>query len=156
MFVPHINYGSLVWGQNFNPISKLQKKVVRTVTHSNYIAHSEQLLKELNLLSVKDLMDLHVKLIKFLHKLYDNKLPIYFDKYMPYLEARETKYNLRPHPLPVPPVAHAFAESCLLCKLVKIKNDLATYHHKLIHEKVVKRTHTHSAFSNYVVNIMID
>ena len=153
LFVPHINYGSLVWGQNFNSISKLQKKVIRTVTHSNYIAHSEPLLKELNLLSVKDLMDL--KLIIFLHKLYDNKLPIYFDKYMPFLEARETKYNLRPHPLPVPPVAHAFAESCLLYKLVKIKNDLATYH-KLIHEKIVKRTHTHSAFSNYVVNIMID
>ena len=26
---------------------------------------------------------------------------------MPYLEARETKYNLRPHPLLVPRVAHA-------------------------------------------------
>ena len=86
------------------------------------------------------------KLIKFSHKLYDNKLPIYFDKYMPYLEARETNYNLRPHPLPVPPVAHAFTESCLLRKLVKIKNYLATYHN----------THTHSAFSNYVVNVMID
>ena len=70
LFVPHINYGSLVWGQNFNSISKLQKKVIRTVTRSNYIAHSEPLLKELNLLSVKDLMDL--KLIKFLQKLYDN------------------------------------------------------------------------------------
>ena len=39
LFVPHINYGSLVWGQNFNSISKLQKKVIGTVTHSNYIAH---------------------------------------------------------------------------------------------------------------------
>ena len=66
LFVPLINYGSLVWGQNFNPICKLQKKVIRTVTHSNYIAHSEPLLKELNLLSVKNLMDL--KLIIFLHK----------------------------------------------------------------------------------------
>ena len=81
LFVPHINYGSLVWGQNFNSISKLQKKDIRTVTHSNYIAHSEPLLKELNLLSVKDLMDL--KLIKLLHKLYDSKLPIYFNEYMP-------------------------------------------------------------------------
>ena len=106
LFVPHINYGSLLWGQNFNSISKLQKKVIRTVTCSNYIAHSEPLLKVLNLLSVKDLIDL--KLIILLHKLYDNKLPIYFDKYMPYLEARETKYNLQPHPLPVPSVAHAF------------------------------------------------
>ena len=33
---------------------------------------------------------------------------------MPYLEARVPKYNLRPHPLPVPRVAHEFAESCLL------------------------------------------
>ena len=61
-FVPHINYGSLVWGQNFNSISKLQKKVIRTVTRSNYIAHSEPLLKEFNLLSVKNIMEL--KLIK--------------------------------------------------------------------------------------------
>ena len=37
LFVPHINDGSLVWGQNFNSISKLQKKVIRAVTHSNYI-----------------------------------------------------------------------------------------------------------------------
>ena len=125
LFVPHINYGSLVWGQNFNSICKLQKKVIRTVTRSNYIAHSKPLLKELNLLSVKDIMDL--KLIIVLHKLYDNKLPIYFNEYMPYLEARETKYNLRPQPLPVPRVAHAFAESCLLYKLVKIKIELATY-----------------------------
>ena len=153
LFVPHINYGSLVWGQNFNSISKLQKKVIRTVTRSNYIAHSEPLLKELNLLNVKDLMDL--KLIKFLHKLYDNKLPIYFNEYMPYLEARETKHNLRPHPLPVPRVNHAFAESCLLYKLVKIKNELATCH-KLIHTKMIERTHSHSGFSTYVVNIMID
>ena len=58
LFVPHINYGSLVWGQNFNSISKLQKKVIRTVTRSNYIAHSEPLFKELNLLSVKDIIDL--------------------------------------------------------------------------------------------------
>ena len=45
LFVLHINYESLVWGQNFNPISKLQKKVICTVTRNNYIAHSEPLLK---------------------------------------------------------------------------------------------------------------
>ena len=46
---------------------------------------------------------------------------MYFNNYIPYLEARETKYNLRPHPLPVLDVAHAFAESYLLYKLVKKK-----------------------------------
>ena len=74
---------------------------------------------------------------------------------MPYLEARETKYNLRPHPLPVPRVAHALAESCLLYKLLKIKNELATYY-KLIHAKMIERTYSHSGFRNYVVNIMTD
>ena len=153
LFVPHINYGSLVWGQNYDSISKLQKRVIRTITHSNYIAHSEPLLKDLNLLNVKDLMDL--KKIKFLHKLYHGNLPIYFNTYMPHLESRETQYNLRPHPLPVPRVTHAYAESCLLYKLVEMKNKLATSH-KLIFDKIVNRTHSHSSFSKYVLNIMID
>ena len=47
LFVLHISYGSLVWGQNCDSISTLQKKVIRTITHSNYIAHSESLLKDL-------------------------------------------------------------------------------------------------------------
>ena len=53
---------------------------------------------------------------------------------MPHLESRETQYNLRPHPLPVPRVTHAYAESCLLYKLVEMKNKLATSH-KLIFDK---------------------
>ena len=74
---------------------------------------------------------------------------------MPCLEASETKYDLRLHPLPVPRVTYAFAESCLLYNLVKIKNELATYH-KLIQAKIIERTRSYSGFSNYVVNIMID
>ena len=36
-----------------------------------------------------------------------------------------------------------------------MKNKLATSH-KLIFDKIVNRTHSHSAFSKYVINIMID
>ena len=153
LFVPHINYGSLVWGQNCDSVCKLQKKVIRTITHSNYIAHSETLLKDLNLLNVRDLMDL--KIIKFLHKLYHNNLPVYFNDYMPHLESRETQYNLRPHPLPVPRVTHVYAEFCLIYKLVEMKNKLA-FSHKLIFDKIVNRTHSHTAFSKYVLNTMLD
>ena len=153
LFVPHINYGSLVWGQNCDSVCKLQKKVIRTITHSNYIAHSEPLLKDLNLLNVRDLMDL--KIIKFLHKLYHNNLPVYFNDYMPHLESRETQYNLRPHPLPVPRVTHVYAEFCLIYKLVEMKNKLASSH-KLIFDKIVNRTHSHTAFSKYVINTMLD
>ena len=70
---------------------------------------------------------------------------------MPHLESRKTQYNLRPDPLPV----HAYALSCLLHKLIEMKNKLATSH-KLIFDKIVNRTHSHSAFTKYVINIVID
>ena len=114
--MPHINYGSLVWGNNFEAISKLQKRAIRTITHSHYIAHSEPLLKQLNLLKVKDMIDL--KLLKFLNKLNASKLPQYFNSYKPYLEKNETKYNLRPNPLVVPAVNHVYAENLLIYRLV--------------------------------------
>ena len=59
LFGPHINYGSLLWGHAGGALDKIQKKkAVRTITYSNYIAHSEPLLKELNRLKVKDLFEL--------------------------------------------------------------------------------------------------
>ena len=93
-------------------------------------------------------MDL--KKIKFLHKWYHGHLPIYFNN-LEHLESRKTQYNLRQNPLPV----HAYALSCLLHKLVEMKNKLPTSH-KLIFDKIVNCTHSRSAFSKYVLNIMID
>ena len=43
LFVPHINYESLVWGTKINRISKMQKRVIRIITLSHYIAHTEPL-----------------------------------------------------------------------------------------------------------------
>ena len=84
--------------------------------------------------------------------MYYENLPKYINKYVPDLESRKTQYN-RPHPLPVPRVTHAYAESCFLYNLVKMKNKLATCH-ILIIDKIVNSTH--STFSKYVINIMID
>ena len=71
----------IIWGHNFDAIYKLQKKAVRTIKHSHYIAHSEPLLKQLNVLHMKDIVD--QKLLKFLHKLNTNKLLAYFNSYKP-------------------------------------------------------------------------
>ena len=84
LFIPHINYGSLLWGQVGESIDKIQKKAIRTITYSNYIAHSEPLLKEPNLLNVKDIFRL--KILKFLFKLYHNTLLPYFNNYRADLE----------------------------------------------------------------------
>ena len=88
-----------------------------------YISHSELFFKQLNLLNMKDMMD--QKLLKFLHKLYINNLPAYFNSYKPYLKRIDTTYNLRRNPLPVPVVKHMYAESLLIYRLVKLKNTMS-------------------------------
>ena len=60
------------------------KLLIRSITYDNYTAHTEPLLKELNLLKVKDMFDL--KILKFLFKLYHNELPPYFNTYRDHLE----------------------------------------------------------------------
>ena len=60
LFVPHLNYGSLLWGHNFDTVFKLQKNVVRTITNSAYIAHSEPILKRLSLLKVQDMYEFKI------------------------------------------------------------------------------------------------
>ena len=123
MFTPHINYGSLLWGQEGENLDKLQKKTIRNITYNNYTAHTEPHLKELNLLKVKDMFGL--KILKFLFKLYHNELPPYFNTYRVHLEKHIVPYILRPHVLPVPAVAHVYAESSLVYKLVVMKNRIA-------------------------------
>ena len=153
LFVPHLNYGSLLWGHNFDTVFKLQKKVVRTITNSAYIAHSEPILKRLSLLKVQDMYEL--KILNFFYKLYANDFPRYFDVYRPYLNKIETPYALRPHPLPVPQVAHVYAEASVVYKLVSMKNKIFLSE-KLIWQKLEEQSHTLTSFSKYVTTKMLN
>ena len=63
-FISHINYGLLLWGHVGESIDKIQKKAIRTISYSNYIARSELLLKSQNLLDL-----LNLKILKFLFNL---------------------------------------------------------------------------------------
>ena len=54
LILPHYNYCILSWGSTLREnyrLHLLQKKAVRIITNSNYIAHTEPLLKELRLLN---------------------------------------------------------------------------------------------------------
>ena len=72
-----LNYGILVWGQNYKRIFKLQKRVMRIITCSKYNAHSEPLFKELKLLKLEDIRKLQE--LKFYYKLVHKQLPSYFN-----------------------------------------------------------------------------
>ena len=66
----------------------------------HYIAHTEPLLDMISL-----------KIIQFIHKLAHNELPPYFKVYETLFSKIVTPYNLRAHPLHIPPVRHIYAES---------------------------------------------
>ena len=53
-----MTYGLLLWGNQIEQVSKLQTKSVRLITGSEYLAHSEPLFKELELLKIEDLYTL--------------------------------------------------------------------------------------------------
>ena len=52
----HLQYYILSWGFKSDRLFKLQKRAVRIITCSKYNAHTEPLLKALNLLKIEDIM----------------------------------------------------------------------------------------------------
>ena len=77
LFVSHITYGILVWGNH--AIAKLQKKGIHIMTKSRYNAHTSPLFKSLNCLKLEDSYKLNV--LKFYFKYCHNELPEYFHSF---------------------------------------------------------------------------
>ena len=100
LILPHLNYGLLLWRVHLQDISVLQKKAIRVVTNYTYRSksHTEPIFKEYGLLNVNDMSLLNK--LKFLHKLYHNNLPVYFERYWEHLTKTELEYNLRSRMLP--------------------------------------------------------
>ena len=77
IFNSHLQYGISVWGyassSYLNKIVKAQKRAVRCISFSKYKAHSTPLLKQLNILSIKDTV--YSKTASLLCELYHKKLP---------------------------------------------------------------------------------
>ena len=134
-------------------LDKIQKKAIKKITYSHYIAHSEPLLKELNLLKVNDLFQL--KILKYLFKLYHNKLPPYFNIYRSDLKKNETPYSLRPHPLPVPRVSHVYAVAGRVYKLVIMQNKICVSDN-LISRRIHDQSFSLTGYSQLVIKDILD
>ena len=90
----------LAWGANCHSIELLQKKAVRVINFKSPLAHTEPILKGMDQLKLPDMYTCH--LIKLYYKLYRNKLPSYFENFIP--EYGESQHDLRHNNIRLPAI----------------------------------------------------
>ena len=104
--MPHLNYSLLAWGTKSNKIELLQKKAIRVLYSKSPIAHTAPLYIKMK---QPKLSDLYIcNLLKLYHKLYRNRLPPYFDTFLP--EFGEHNHMLRNEQIQLPVVRCEFGE----------------------------------------------
>jgi hypothetical protein len=97
LFHCHLNYCPTIYSStsktNIDKLVKLQKKVVRIITHSHYHAHTEPLFSKLQILTVPALIQ-KAKLM-FMHSVYHGYASPSFLGHWTRNEERDIQYNLR-------------------------------------------------------------
>ena len=69
----YLTYGILLWGFENKSIFKLQKKAVRIITKSHFLAHTDPIFKREKILKVEDIFN--VSCLKLYYKFVNNQLP---------------------------------------------------------------------------------
>jgi hypothetical protein len=148
LVLSQINYGQLAWGYHAPRIFQLQKKIIRLINSSSYIAHTEPIFKKLKLLKLDD--NKYLNEIKFYYKLKHDLLPEYFFSFTVRSGESHT-YNTRHRQnLLFPKINHEFARKCLRYNLVNTINnsDINTYN------KIT--THSIKTVSSHIKNLKLD
>ena len=123
LILPHFHYCLLLWGsvvKENHSLHLLQKKALRIITNSDYLAHTEPLCKRLKILKISDMFS--VALWKFYYKLMNNKLPEYFSFMKPVLPVATERYEIRNPSFHAPAIKHKFAECSLQYCLINQLN----------------------------------
>ena len=89
--LPHFNYSLLAWGSKCQNMEALQKRATMIIHFKSPIAHTEPILKTMNQLEHSDMYTCH--LLKVYYRLYRDRIPTYFENYIP--EYSESNHNLR-------------------------------------------------------------
>ena len=149
----YINYGLLVWGTECAQIEGLQKKAIRLITNSSYIAHTTPLFVEEKLLKVQEIFKL--KLLKFYYKLCNNLLPPYFNSYRDVID-REPPRALRQHFIHQPMIKRSYAECTPLFQLIKLINAMRRDPTDTILQTIVQNRQSFCQLSYNIKNIFLN
>ena len=153
LIVSYMNYGLLLWGIHSHKLELLQKKALRLMTNSNYLAHTTPLLIKHGLLNVRDMYKL--KLLKFHYKPSYDLLPPYFNKYIEIIEQKPAR-DLRFQYIHAPLVKRVYAECSPLFQLIKLINSLRNDPNDTILKKIVEKSHSYNGFAFNVTRTFLD
>ena len=132
------------------PLHLLQKKALRIIDNSHYIAHTEPICKIHRLLKIPDMFS--IALWKFYHKLMNNKLPACFSTVKPRFPEIVKHYEIRNPVFHLPAIKHKFAENSLQYCLIKLINE--EHNFGMMSDKV-ERTSFHS-FKVFIKHSVLD
>ena len=139
LFLPHVNYDILIWGHNYERIEKLQKRAVRFITQSKYLAHTDQIFIKFNLSKIQDIFQLNQ--LKLYYKYLTKSLSDYLHNL---IFTRQSRYNTtRSNDLTPTKVNHVFPTKCISHNIPNVINRLPNE----IRDKFL--THSFSGFVLY-------
>ena len=153
LFGSILNYGLLIWGKKSNYLFTIQKKVIRIISKAHFLAHTEPLFKNENILKIADLYKLNCMKIYFKFK--NNSLPTKIQTLF-----TETRYNIHRYPtshirqqnnliLIEKPALSENGKNLLSYNLPKIVNSLPS----IITDKA--QTHSFDSYKKYIKNHFI-
>ena len=106
LILPHFNHSLLARGSKCHKIEILQKRAIRVVKFKSPIAHTEPILKTMEQLNISDMYTCY--LLKLYYKLYRNRLPPYFENFIPLYG--ESRHNLRNRCIYLPDIRCEFGK----------------------------------------------
>ena len=123
LMLSQINYVILMWSYHSDRLYKLQK-VMRIITLAPYNAHSEPLVKSLNILKISDIFTLCQLIFYYI---LTNKLPNYFTNFSLKQNHNIHRYYTRSNTdIHLPKINHSFAKRCVRNSLPVILNNSPT------------------------------
>ena len=75
LIVPHLNYGLKLWGTNLKAVTTIQKRAIRIISCSKFLAHTGPLFKQNHILTVGDMYKLQC--LKLFYKIQKDSVPHY-------------------------------------------------------------------------------
>ena len=91
-----LNYCNIIWSNTYvthvDPLIKAQKRLIRLITNSDFLAHTEPLFKQLHILNIENLRKYHLAI--YFYKNLESLLPILQGHHH-----YETRNRNRPRPI---------------------------------------------------------